>query len=601
LQFFQHYVEKFKSAALAAVVCFGSILRMKVVAFRHYCARDGVIQGPAAQFRGWKGLSLDCGVGSRLAMTMFFVLGLMSPAAADQRNCGTIVVPPGVGIGPGSDVTSFNPLLVDSEYNAEAANLLFMPLIWINRFHTIDFSRSIASAVTSPDDGKMYDVTLRDWHWSDGVKVTTKDVVYTYNLIKALGTTYPGYGSGGMPDIIASIKVVDDTHFFVTLKKPVNPDWFILNGLAQLQPFPAHVWGQYTTDQIYQAQSSPAFFTVDDGPLKIDKLVVGVDAEFVPNPHYEGPKMHFDRFIMKFMNAEGQELQAVESGDLDMSNLPFALWNAAQNLPGLHVVSLPPTYSWHELIPNMANPASKYFADVRVRQAVADAISQQRMIGLAMHGQGVEVRGPVPPVPATFLSPAAKAGDYAVGYDPDKAKALLAAAGFTAGADGILQKDGERLSFTLLIPAGQNMRIEMAESMQQDLRAVGIEMKVHQVEFNQIMAQMTGQPLAWEAILIATDIAAFPSGEGNFATGAFYNNNGYANKAMDADIVASTDKPGLAGLFAYQDFASEQEPVIFLPNEKYSVLVRNGLQGVEDFMNPLGAWAPDQLYCTATN
>ena len=50
---------------------------------------------------------------------------------------------------------------------------------------------------------------------------------------------------------------------------------------------------------------------------------------FVPNPRYGGAKMHFSRFVMKFENAEGQELQAVQAGDLDMSNIPFDLYAKA--------------------------------------------------------------------------------------------------------------------------------------------------------------------------------------------------------------------------------------------------------------------------------
>jgi peptide/nickel transport system substrate-binding protein len=519
--------------------------------------------------------------------------------ACAASECGTIIVPPGIGIGPGADVTSFNPLLVQSLYNQEAAWLLFMQLIWINRYHQIDYSRSIASSVVSPDNGKTYNVTLRLWHWSDGVQVTSADVAYTYDLFKQLGSTSPDYGQGGMPDIIQSFNIIDATHFSIVLKHRVNPDWFILNGLDILVPLPRHFWGRYTLDQIWQNQSSPAFFAVTDGPVLLQKFVVGEDAVFVPNPHYEGPPVHFDRFIMRFMNSEGMELQAVQSHNVDITNLPFALWNAAQHLPGLHIVPLPPSYSWHELIPNMANTTTPFFADVRVREAIADAINQPEMIGLAMHGHGYPVYGPVPPLPVSFLSPAAQAGHYPVGYNPEKARALLAEAGYTPGPDGMMQKDGKKLAFTLMIPADQTMRIEMAESIQQNLHAVGIDMKVKQVEFNQMMALNVGPPQGWEAMLFASDENAFPSGEAEFKIGGFYNSNGYASPAMDKLIDASTNNPGFAGLYAYEDYASAQQPVIFLPVEAYAVLVRNGLQGVGNMLNPLGLWDLTALHCTA--
>ena len=516
-----------------------------------------------------------------------------------RTDCGTIIIPPGIGEGPGADVTSFNPLLVQSLYNEEAADLLFSQLIWINRYHQIDYSRSVASAVTSPDNGKTYDVTLRNWHWSDGVPVTSTDVLYSYQLLKALGVSSPVYGQGGMPGIIQSFTIKDATHFEIVLKNSVNPTWFILNGLEILQPFPQHFWGRYTLDQVWQNQSSPYFFSVVDGPLTIQKYVVGQEVIFVPNPHYDGPKMHFQRFIMRFMDSEGEELQQVEAHDLDITNLPFALWNAAQHVPGLHIVPLPPSYSWHELIPNMGNHGTPFFSDPRIREAIADAINQPEMIGLAMHGHGDPVYGPVPPEPRTFLSPSALAGKYSVAYDPQKAIALMEQAGYSRGRDGIMQKDGKRLAFTLIIPADQAMRIEMAESIQQDLHVVGIDMKVQQMEFNQMMALNAGPGQGWQAMMFASNINPYPSGEAEFRTGGFYDTNGYSDPKMDKLVDASTNKPGLDGLFAFEDYATEQQPVIFLPVEAYALLVRNGLNGVSAFINPLGYWSPDQLYCTA--
>jgi peptide/nickel transport system substrate-binding protein len=527
-------------------------------------------------------------------------LGLATPAlAADPQNCGTIVIPPGIGAGAGADITSFNPMLVNSLYNAEAANLMFMQLLWIAPDHTADYARSLIAAIATPDQGTTYQITLRDWHWSDGVPVTAADVLYTFNLAKSLGDAWPALGTGGMPDIIKSFTIQDPTHFTIILNRQVNPTWFTLNALPTLQPVPAHIWSRYTTDGIWQNQSSPAFFRVVDGPLYVTKLVVGQDAEFLPNPNYEGPPLHFTRLVLKFMNSEDAELQAVESHDLDMANLPFPLFNMAQHLPGLHVVTLPPLYGWNELIPNMGNTSSAFFGDVRIRQAMADAISQKQIINLAMAGHGDEIHSAIPVEPPTFLSPQALAGHYPTGYDPAKARALLGQAGYTAGPDGILQKSGQRLSFTLLVPAGQTLRIEIAETIQQNLHDVGIEMKVHQIEFNQMLALMVGARQSWQAILLGTTLPAYPSGEGSFNTGGFYNDNGYANPQMDADISASTDKPGLAGLLAYEDFTAEQQPVIFLPEEKYTILARNGIHGIETFISPISLWLPDALYCTA--
>ena len=288
-------------------------------------------------------------------------------------------------------------------YNQQAAGLLFQPLIWLNaNTAQIDWSRSIASSVTTPDNGTTYDVTLRPWHWSDGVPVTTADVAYAFKLIKAFGTTYAGYGAGGMPGIVKSLEILSPTQFRVVLTHQVNPTWFIYNGLGQLQPLPEHSWGKYTTNQIFQGQSSPSFFNVVDGPLKAERLDVGLDLVLVPNPTYDGPKLHFDRLIFKFLESDDAALQGIEAGELDMANVPLALWAGVQRLPGLKLTTLPPEGDYNEIALNFRNPAVSFFRDVRVRDAMADAIDQAEMVNLIDHGLGVQIWGPIVPVPQPF-------------------------------------------------------------------------------------------------------------------------------------------------------------------------------------------------------
>jgi peptide/nickel transport system substrate-binding protein len=524
-----------------------------------------------------------------------------APAAAPVPvNCGTLVVPTGIGVGTGADITSLNPLLVTSLYNQQAANLLYQNLIWLNgTTGQIDWSRSIASAITTPDNGTTYDVTLRPWHWSDGVPVTTADVAYTFKLIKDFGTTYAAYGAGGMPGIVKSLNIISPTQFQVVLTHQVNPTWFIYNGLSQLSPLPAHSWSQYSTDQIFQAQSSPAFFNVVDGPLKAERLDIGLDLVLVPNPAYEGPKLHFDRLIFKFLESDGAALQGVEAGDLDMANAPPALWAAVQHLPGLKLTTLPPEGSYNEIALNFRNPAVSFFRDVRVRDAMADAIDQAEMVKLIDHGLGVEIYGPIVPVPPTFLSPEMKAGHYPVGYDPAKARALLLAAGYRTGPDGIMQKDGKKLSFTYLMLTGDAVIEQIAELTQAGLAKIGIRMKVREIEFNQMLALLNNPKADWQAAGLAETIGVFPSGEELFSTDGALNSGGYSNPEMDRLIKESTEAPGLSGLYAYENYASAQQPVIFQEREQASVLSRGNLHGVATFVDAAGQYYPDQLYCTA--
>jgi peptide/nickel transport system substrate-binding protein len=537
---------------------------------------------------------LDCFVALLLAMTVW----VMPARAADPKDCGTIVLPTGVGVTSSADITSFSPLFGTSLYNEQAASFLFMGLIWLDADRQIDWSRSLASSITTPDQGLTYLVTLRPWHWSDGVPVTTADVTYTFQLIKEMGTTYPGYGSGGMPYIIKSLDVIDATHFRVVLTHRVNSLWYTYNGLAQLSPLPRHAWSRYTMDQIYQAQSTPSFYNVVDGPLKIQRLDVGLDAIFVPNPAYEGPKMHFDRLIFRFLESDGAALQAVESGDLDLADLPNALWSTANHLPGIYDVNLAPSSGWNEIQLNFRNPQTAFLKDVRVRQAIQDAINQPAMVKLVFHGAGVPIYGPLPPLPANFLSPALRAGQYPVGFDPAKARALLAQAGYTPGPDGIMQKDGKPLAFTTLMSTGDADITQMTEIIQSNLRQVGIDMKVRQIEFNQLLALLFGPPDGWQTALVGETVGAYPSGESSYATGAGENSGGYSDAKMDALIDDSMNQPGLDSLYTYEDYAMAQQPVITFAEADVTILARDRIHGVQKFVDSEANYYPEQLYCS---
>jgi peptide/nickel transport system substrate-binding protein len=554
--------------------------------------------------------SVSCIIGYTPAVSVWRCLGLLAfilacpllgrqALAGDPEGCGTVVVPTGIGIGPSADITSLNPLFVDSIYNEQAAWLLYPALVWVNRFHQIDWRRSLVSAISSPDGGRSYAVTLRPWHWSDGVPVRSADVAYALTLIRQLGETWPGFGNGGMPGIIQSLQVADNTHFDVVLTHQANSEWFIYNGLSALSPLPEHAWRGHSIDQLQQLQSSPEFFKVVDGPLKISRLQVGQDAVFVPNPAYQGPPLHFGRLVFRFLESDGAGLQGVQSGDLDMANLPFSLWGAAAHLRRVYTVMMAPQQNWYFISINFRNPAVAFFRDVRVREAMADAIDQRQLSALVYHGQGIEIYGPVPPDPPDFLSPEMKAGHQPVGYDPGKARALLLAAGFLPGPDGIMVKAGQRLAFDFLFQTGDTAAELVTNMLGAEFRQAGIEIRVHEMEFNQLVARIDGPADGWESAYIYMNLSPYPSGEGLFRTGAFQNNGAYSNKRMDALIDASVNRPGQAGLYAYEDYASAQQPVVFAGGQKITVLAASRIHGVREFLDPLGQLAPEQLYCSA--
>jgi len=519
---------------------------------------------------------------------------LLFLAGAGDR-CDTLVIPPGVGVGSPADVTAFNPLLVTSLYNEHVADYLFANLLWLDKDDRIDFSRSIATKIEVFDDDTRYRVTLRPWQWSDGKPVTADDVLYTWELIQKFGTNFAGYGQGGVPTMIKNFTVLNPEQFEITLNQPVNPDWFELGGLTQFTPLPRHDWGRLTTDELFGGQSNPKLFSVVDGPMQIGAYNIGRSITMVDNAKYPLEHLQFKRMVEKFLESGGAELQGIQSGEVDLANLPPEAFDAGKLVRNVHLVVEPPAFTFFYVGLNFKNPRVTFFNDVSVRQAIQDAIDQKAMIKALWHGYGVEAYSPVPANPDTYLSPRARSGKLPVGFNPAKANALLDQAGYKRGADGIRSKNGIRLEFTLTVPSGTINELMIGQFMQPELRKIGIVMRIQMEDFNQMMATISQGIAPWESYMLFTSLGPYPSGELIFQTGGNENWGGYSDPKMDRLIEDSVNKPGLDALFQYEDYATEQQPSIFLPNLEYIVLERNGIMGAGHIIFPGSGYDPQLL------
>jgi len=530
----------------------------------------------------------------RFGFAVFAALCAPLTARAANSCPSTIVMPTGVGIGTASDVTTLNLLLSNSLYSTEAAELLYPLPLYLDANADIDYSRSVYAKIDPSPDGTRYVVTLHPRQWSDGVPLTADDFLYTYQLMTALGPIYTNYGVGGIPNLIKKFTVLDPEHFEIDLTQKSNPLWFTLGGLASFFPFPRHIWGKYSTDDVFSHQSDPDFFRAVYGPYKLQTLKIGRYASFVPNPLYPLHKPT-ERLVLKFVESDGEALQGVQSGEIDLANLPFSVFDIGRKIPGTYLVHATPPLIDNNIGVNFNDPSSPYFHDVRVRQAMQDAIDQKAIIKSALHGQGLENYNPVPPRPLLFNSPSARAGNFPVGYDPAKAAALLDQAGYRLGSDGIRVKNGIKISIVMLVASNQEYRIAIAEMVQRNLAAVGIKLSIKLVDFNQLLATIAQNVAPWQAYLIGDTFGAYPSGELLYKSGGVENFGHYSDAKMDQLIQTSITEPGMQGLYDFEDYGAEQQPVIFLPEEVDTVLTHNDIAGVEQLNTPDTGWYPQYL------
>ncbi len=521
------------------------------------------------------------------------------PAAAEPAPCGVVVLASGLGEANPTAATGLNPLIGSSLYNSELYKILYRPLVWIDKAGHFDPAMSMASKIDVSDDGLTFHVTLGGWNWSDGAPVVADDVAYCLELIRQMGQTWAGIGTVEMPDIIKALTVTGPKTFDIELAHKISRDGFLIDGLSMLYPLPRHVWRDATTDQMWRRQTDLSFFDVVDGPYKAAEFKLGRYVVLEANPAYSGAaKPTVQRVVVNFLEGV-DELRALESGDVDASNIPHTVWDAAIKLPGLKRVPLEPAYGFDYLGLNHENPEVAFFNDLRVRQAMADAIDFREIIDLVYHGQASDARGPVPAILTDQLSEDAKAGRIPVGYDPARARALLDAAGWAPGADGVRQKDGVRLAFNVLVPSGRDVQALRAQVVQRNLAAVGVQMSIEELAFTQMLPIIYGPKPGWQAYQLGWSMPAWPNAQPLFGTGGSDNTGAYSDPKMDAiaSRVALEDGPQAARDF--NDYAIEQQPVIFLPRPSYSLLSRPGIEGWQEFINPDGSlWAPERLRLT---
>ena len=109
---------------------------------------------------------------------------------------------------------------------------------------------------------------------------------------------------------------------------------------------------------------------------------------------------------------------------------------------------------------------------------LAHAVNVPEMVKYILYGHGEQSTGIFTPK-MWFFDPNIKP----FAYDPEKARQLLAEAGWKPGKDGILEKDGERFAFTLITNNGNEIRRDIATLVQDDLKKLGIEVKIELYEW----------------------------------------------------------------------------------------------------------------------
>ena len=301
--------------------------------------------------------------------------------------------------------------------------------------------------------------------WHDGAPFSSRDAAFTYRAIMDDATASPRKPDF---DLILKVETPDDHTFRVTYRKPYSPaleSWMIsLLPSHLLEGKPQSWWTQ-------NFNRTP----VGTGAFRFAEWKTNEFIRVERNPDYfDAPGPWMDGIVYRFMPDQLTLRLAFETRQVDFWGAEPWTVNAFVNDPRFDVFTSP-TSSYTYIGWNLKRPL---FQDPLVRRALAHAVDVPSMVRFILYGHGLQSSGLFTPQ-MWFFNP----NITPFAYDPEKARALLSEAGWKPGPDGILQKNGERFSFTLITNNGNEVRRDIATLTQDGLKQLGIEVKVELYEW----------------------------------------------------------------------------------------------------------------------
>jgi peptide/nickel transport system substrate-binding protein len=326
-------------------------------------------------------------------------------------------------------------------------------------------------------DGKTIVYHLRPGvRWQDGVALTSRDVAFTFALMRDPKTNFP---ETSIYAIVDRLETPDPQTVVLRLRQPwadATSELFVDGQDGAIVP--EHVLRGVTDLSKSAFESQP----VGSGPYALGSWERGSKIVLRANPLYFRGAPHIARIDIEFVPDQNVLALRVKDGELDFSpQVPVPFAAQLRDTPQLRVRAVP-AYTDVELVFETRNPP---FDDARVRRALSLAVDRARLTQDVYHGFAVPDDDLVPPqspfhVAGRFFAPAGNL---------EGARRLLDGAGWKLGADGLRHKDGRTLSFALTTQAGYAAIAGDAVQLQAMWHEIGAEAGMRPMLSNLLLAQ----------------------------------------------------------------------------------------------------------------
>lgn len=380
-----------------------------------------------------------------------------------------------------SSPSRLNPILANDSASSEISDWLFNGLFKYdkNGNPTVELAKSYNFETPT----KLIIKLREDVLWHDNVKLTSKDIIFTYEKIidpKVFNSIKSNFQE------VQSVKALDDYTIEVIYKNP----YFKALETWMVGILPYHLLKDEKDLMTSSFNKNP----IGTGSYKLKEFKQGQDIELLANDKYFEGKPKIDRILYKFLLDSNTSFLYLKQKKLDIGGLdPIQVDRQLDNnFRNNYAIMQKPSFSFSYLGFNLKN---EKFKDIRIRQALSLAIDRQELVDILFFGYGKVCNGPF--LPNSF---AYNEEIKTITQDITKAKELLKEAGYD---------ENHPFSFEVVTNTGNDIRINAALILQYQLQKAGIKMNIRVMEWQAFLNTVV-HPRNFEAVLLGWSMALMP-------------------------------------------------------------------------------------------
>ena len=487
-----------------------------------------------------------------------------------------------VVIGIVADVQTFNTLYAFSFEESVINELLYPGLIglkWNEETGKTDPFQMIAKSWQWSEDSSYIKFVLRDdVYWSDGQKLTTEDVIFSFDIYSdpdvqsRLYNTFNQFYTekDGRINLDKTFKIISPFELEVNFPKTSVPN---INEF-DLPLVPKHVLEKL--DRKNLANNEINFHPITCGAYKLEKwernqsITLETDSTSFLFRSGQIPLL-----VFKIVPDYTSRILQLEKGELNLVDAVKV--EDVEKLKKNNQLVVVPVFGreydyigWNnidtESFSSGKRKPNKFFGSRNVRKALSMAINRKEIFEEYLQGMGELAASPVSPIFKSGFNKDVKPYDY----NPNEAKKLLALEGWKdQDNDGILEKGNEEFKFTMYYPVGNPLRDYATVIVKNNLKSVGIEMNLEKMELgtfidNLYKRKMDSWMAAW-GVSINLKLKIFYYSDSKIATLNFL---GYSNSKIDNILdqldTRISDERKNELIKEFQVIIHNDEPVTFL-------------------------------------